>query len=212
MKRRSHGQCQGAFGPCCFELLAGQSHGGLAAGDDGLAGVVEIGGLHHLAVASGKAALSLVANLHHFGRVQAQHGGHGARAHRHRFLHGLGTKPHQGHGVGQTEGSAGHQRGVLAQGMTRHKVRGRATLGLPHAVSRDGSHQHHRLGVGGECQLFFGAFMDQLAQVLAERLAGLLQEGFHHRVVVPRVQHAHRLRALARKYKCKCRHINSATK
>jgi hypothetical protein len=88
VERRRHRQRQRALGAHALEGDTGGIHRGLGAGDHGLLGIVEVDGLHHLA--GGLRRLG-AAGPHHLG-LQPQDGGHGARAHRHGLLHGLGAQ------------------------------------------------------------------------------------------------------------------------
>jgi hypothetical protein len=175
------------------------STAGLAARDDGLHRVVEIDGLHHFRRVGPEAARGLGAALDHLGRLHAEDGRHRAHADGHGVLHGLRAKAHQRRGLRERQHAGSHQRGVFAQRMASHGGRLGAGLGHPGAVSGDAGNQHHRLRVGGQGQCLLGAFLDQPADVLAQRLGGFGQCLRDHRMVAPGVQHADRLRALAGK-------------
>ena len=92
--------------------------------------------------------------------------------------------------------------------MPGHRRRGCAAFCAPHPPCRHTRDQHHRLGVGGQRQRFLGAFLDQQTNIFAQGIRGFLQGLSHHRVVAPAVEHAHGLRALPRKDKCKRLHDN----
>ena len=121
-------------------------------------------------------------------------------------MHGLCPKAHQRCGLGQGERAGSNQRAVLAQGVACHHRRFGAPLGAPGAQRGDTGHQHHRLGVGGQGQGLFRAFVNELTDVLAQSLGGLGQGCAYRRVVAPGVQHAHSLGALAGKDKSKWFH------
>ncbi|MGF6537947.1 hypothetical protein OKW32_001233 [Paraburkholderia youngii] len=57
--------------------------------------------------------------------------------------------------------------------------RRRAARLLPRAIGSVGRGQHDRLGVGGEIEIFGGAFGDQLAEVLVECVGGFLNRLTH---------------------------------
>ncbi|MNX97670.1 hypothetical protein D3C86_1300450 [compost metagenome] len=196
MERRRHRQRQRALGALGLGDLAGLFHGGLVAGNHHLRGGVEIDGLDH--AGSGR----LGASRTHVVIGQAQDGGHAALAHRHGFLHRLCAEAHQRHSVSKRNHARGHQRRVLAQAVAGHQGRGRAAGVQPGAVHGHGGSQHHRLGVGREVQFFRRTFRDQAADVLPQRGGSFLQRGADHRVVGKRVEHADRLRALARENEC----------
>ena len=136
------------------------------------------------------------------GGIQAEDGRHRADTHRHRLLHRLRAQAHQRQGIGQGQCARGDQRAVLAQRMPGHRGRSGAALGEPGPPAGDACGQHHRLGVGGEVELFLGAAGDQAGDVLAERRGSFFQCGTDRRVVAPGVEHADGLRALPRKNKC----------
>ncbi len=87
--------------------------------------------------------------------------------------------------------------------------RQRAAFSTPDAPRSYARHQHHRLGVGGQRERLFGAILDQRADVLAQRVGSLPKRRQNGRMVAPGVEHAHGLRALTRKYKCKWLHLQS---
>ena len=198
MERCRHRQHEGALGTCGLEGFAGALHPDSRAGDDGLRRIVEIDGFRDFPVM----CVALRANVPHGGGIQPQNGGHCSCAHRHGLLHGGSAKPHQWRRLGQRERSCGHQSGIFSQRVTRQHDRPRPAFGAPHAPGRNARHQHHRLGVGGECQLFLAALTNQPAHVLAQGVRGLLQRGAHHGMVTPAIEHARRLGTLAGKDKC----------
>ena len=204
MKRRGDWQQQGALGALRLEQLTGFVDCGFAAGNHGLGRVIEVGSLHHLSAAFTKATADLGTARHHRSRRHAQNGGHGTRAHGHGVLHGLGPKAHQRRGLGQRQHARCHQGRILTQGVASQSRRGQACFGHPHAVGGDTGHQHHGLGVAGQAQGFFGAVVNQLAQVFTQGVRGFSQSLLDDGVFAPGVQHAHGLRALTRKNNGKC--------
>ena len=96
VERRRHRQRQGTLGAAGLEHFAGLFDRFPAAGDHGLRRIVEIHRLHDFGRVRAEAAHRLGTALDHLLRVHAQDGGHRTGAHRHRVLHRLGAKPHQG--------------------------------------------------------------------------------------------------------------------
>lgn len=85
--------------------------------------------------------------------------------------------------------------------MARHSGRRGAGFGDPGAVGGNTGHQHDGLRIGGQRQRLFGPFLDELADILAQRIRGFRQRLRNHRMIAPGVQHADGLRALAGKNK-----------
>ena len=83
-------------------------------------------------------------------------------------------------------------------------------FGAPRPVAGNAGTQHHRLGIGGQVQVVLRAVAHQRTQVLAERVRRLGQRIAHRRMVAPGIEHAHRLRALARKDECKSCHARGS--
>ena len=203
MERRRHRQRQGAFGAGSFEHFAGFFDGGFAASNHGLRGVVEVNGFDNFKAILAHSPRHLCATSYHFCSIQPQNRRHGAGADGHGFLHGCGAQAHQRRGLRQRQHARGHQRRVFAQRMPGHGGGQRAALGKPDAPRRHASHQHHRLGVGGQRQRLFGAVLNQAGNVFAQRVRGFLQRLHYSGVIAPAVQHTNRLRTLARKDKSK---------
>jgi len=90
--------------------------------------------------------------------------------------------------------------------MAGNDRRGSTALGQPSAVSGHSGHQHHRLGVGGQGQSLFRAFVDQVGHVFAQCVRGFFQGFAHGGMIAPSVEHTDRLRALTWKNKRKCGH------
>ena len=111
---------------------------------------------------------------------QAEDDGHAALPDRHRVLHRLGAEAHQRHRVLEADHAGGDQRRVFAEAVAGHHGRRRAAGGDPGAVHGDRRGQHHRLGVGGQVEVFFRAFGDQAAEVEAERV-GRFGDGVRRR-------------------------------
>jgi hypothetical protein len=125
-------------------------HAGLAAGDHGLLGVVEVG--RGPTSPLSRAACSQPA---HRAAVQAQHGGHRARAHRHRLLHGLGAEAHQRHASASVSAPAATSA-LYSPSECPATATGSARLRPARRGSRRRRPSASRLRVGGELQRSFG--------------------------------------------------------
>ena len=141
------------------------------------------------------------ASSYYFRSIQAKYGSHCTCAYGYGILHGLGSETYQWRGLGQAQDTTGNQCRVFAQRVPSYISGGNANFSHPHAVSRYTCHQHDRLGVGGQCQFFFGAFLDQSTHILTQGIRSFQHGLHHHRVITPSIQHANGLRALAWKYK-----------
>ena len=211
MKRCGHRQWQGAFGALGLEQRTGLVHRRLAACNHRLRRVVEVDGFNDFKAICGVFGHSprhFCANSYHFCSIQAQNRCHCARADGHGFLHGGSAQAHQWRSLCQRQHARGHQRRIRAQRVPGHCRRQRAAFSTPDAPRSYASHQHHRLGVGGQRQLFFGAVLNQARHVFAQRVRGFLQRLHHGGVLAPAIQHAHGLGALTGKDKSKRFHAN----
>ena len=110
MEGRAHGKHYGAARAFCFGESRGFFDGGERAGDDGLAGRVEVGGGDGLACFG----FGFAAGFGYLRRVQSQDGGHGALTRRDGQLHGAAAGSYGADGIGKAEGSGGYVRGPLA--------------------------------------------------------------------------------------------------
>ena len=207
MKGRRHRQRQRTLGTVGLEDFTGLLDGRLGAGDHGLGRIVEVHGFDHFVRIRTEGLHHLGAACDHLGRLHPEDGGHGTGAHRHGLLHGLGAKAHQWHSLRQRQHTGGHHGRILAQGMASHSGRRNAGLAHPDTVGSNAGHQHHGLGIGGERQDLLGAVLDQLPQVFTQGIGGFLQRFAHFWMVAPGVEHADRLRPLARKDKGKRFHL-----
>jgi hypothetical protein len=168
MKRRRHRQRQRALGTLCLEHLAGALHRRLAAGNHGLAGSLKLAASTTSALpgwpkppaspqrtwrSPSAASMPSTAAI-------------APGAHRHGVLHRLRTKTHQRRRLPPASVTpAGNQRRILTQRMAGHHLRRQPDFGHPDPVGRHAGHQHHRLGVGGQCQRLLGALLDQCTNV-----------------------------------------------
>ena len=151
---------------------------------------------------------SLFGGLQRFLELDAEQGGHGALAYRHRRLHRLAAQLEQLCGRRQINRSCRAQRAIFAQAVSRDigkADRHIARLPLERAEHRDRVGHDRGLRVLGQLQLVCRTFGHQLEQVLAERLVDL----FEHRARLGArfgqgLAHADLLTALSRKNECAC--------
>ncbi len=132
MEGRAYGKHDGAFCAAGLGQRGGLFDRGQCAGDDRLAGRVEICGR------DGQAGLfgGLPADFVHLGGVEREDGGHGALTGGNGQLHGAAARLDGAHGVGKAEGSGGHVGAPLAEGVTGGQGRFNAMLGQ-HAPGGD---------------------------------------------------------------------------
>ena len=124
-----------------------------------------------------------------------------------RWLDELGAQAHKAQRVFEFHDASDAGRGVFAQAVAGDDRRQRTAGGDPGAVHGHAGGQHDRLGVGGERQRLFGAFLDQLGDVFAQRIRSFLERFEQDRMVAPGVEHADRLGTLARKNECEMVHV-----
>jgi len=186
MERCRHRQGQRAFGACGLEGVASLFDGGLAAGNHGLGRIVEVDGLDNFNTVLPHGACHFGATSYYFCSIQAHDGSHGAGAHGHGLLHGGGAQAHQRRSLRQRQHARGHQRRIFTQRMPCHCRRQRTAFGQPDTPRGHSGHEHHRLGIGGQRQQLFRAFMDQPGHVFAQGVRRLLQRLHHGRMTRPR--------------------------
>ena len=191
-----------ALGAQAFEHFASLLNGGLGAGNHGLTGVVEIDSLDHLCTRAHLRG-DFGTTVNHLGSIQPQNGCHGPRADGHSFLHGCSAQTHQRRCLRQCQRTGSHQGRILAQRMPGYGCGQGTAFSTPGAPAGHACHQHDGLGVGSERQGFFGAFVNQLADVFAQGVRGFFQSFCHGGVLAPGVEHADCLRTLAGKDECK---------
>jgi hypothetical protein len=172
MERCRHRQRQRALGACGLEGFAGlprrpccrrsRSAGSLKLTASTTSPLAAHGG-------------RLGATSYHFCSIQAQNRGHGARAHRHRLLHGCSAQAHQRRAWASVS-TPDATNALYSPSEWPATAAGKAPPSARQTRhSRDARHQHHRLGVGGQGQRFLGAFVDQAAHVFAQGVRRLLQ-------------------------------------
>ena len=174
--------------PSSLACAAGRGDALGRAGDDDLAGGVVVGD-PHVVVGAAAGDLDLVV-------VEAEHGGHRARAGQAGVVHRLGPLDDEAHAVVEAERAGGGERGVLAEAVAGAEARldAEALDGVEHHQAGD---ERGELGVAGVPQLVGVGVEQQRGDVALGDLAGLLDE-LPALVVDPRAAHAGPLRALAR--------------
>ena len=161
-----------AWRPCAFSTSQAFSTRGLAAGDHGLRRIVEVDRFDRLRRAAPKPHCLGAAGDAPVG-VQAQDRGHRAGADRHRLLHRLRAKAHQRHRIAPASARRRRPAPMYSPSEWPATTAGSAPPSAqPGAIAGDAGDQHHRLRVGRQVQRFLRAFVDQLADVLAQRVGG----------------------------------------
>ncbi len=133
--------------------------------------------------------------------VQPQDHGHGADAFRHRRLHAAPAFGNQCNRLAEIDGAGADQCGVFTQAVPGHQRRPGTTVCLPCAPHGDTGSQHGGLGPVCPVELVFRALLDQLPEIVAQRVAGLGEGGRYLRIVRgQRREHADRLGTLSREH------------
>ena len=105
--------------------------------------------------------------------LESQDGRHRADARRHRLLHGLCAKAHERHRVGKIDRTTRNQGAVFTQTMARRYRRRSPFIRDPCAMKRDVRREHYRLRIDREIELFPRPVLNELPEVLADRVRGL---------------------------------------
>ena len=161
-------------------------------GDHDLAGGVEVGD-PHVVVGAPAGDLDLIV-------VEAEHGGHRARALEAGVVHRVGPLDDEADAVVEAERAGGRERRVLAEAVAGAEARldAEAFDGVEHHQARD---ERRQLGVAGVLQLVGVGVEQQLADVAPGDLARLVDE-LPALVVDPRSTHAGTLRSLTGEREC----------
>ena len=147
---------------------------GLVPGDDDLTAAIVVGGLAHLTLRGlGRDGGGLL-------EIDAEQRGHGARADRHRLLHGAAA---DAHAAGQhrrcRQRTRRRQRRILAERMTGDELRVAreidAGLGFEHPHGRERYRHQRGLRILRQRQGLGRPFPDDLGELLAERLVDLFE-------------------------------------
>ena len=166
-----------------------------SAGDNYLAGAVEVNSLHSCA----HFGLHGLADFYDFVAVQAQNCGHGALAHGHSLLHELATLVHCHNCVSELHGTYIYQSGIFAQAVAGGHSAANAML-FEHSTAGGAGGKDSRLGVGGQLQVGGRAFEAHLANGIAQGFISLGENLSYNRVfIIECLAHTHGLGALSRK-------------
>jgi hypothetical protein len=161
-------QWQGFPGATCFGEITGLVNAICFAGDDNLAGAIEIGEVDSGGCADSTGGFFLESN----------DGGHGALGDVAGFLHEPATLPHEFKSNGERHDARGSEGGEFTQGQAGSGMEGEFREARAQQFEGNPTDEiNARLCMLGACQLIFGTIEAETCEVISKQLVGLVKEG-----------------------------------
>ena len=148
------------------------------AGDDDLAGAVEVDGLDRAALGR-----NLSTDVFDLIFSQAEDSGHAAFTEGYSFLHELAAEADRADGVSKGQGAGSDEGRIFAETVAGSNVRCQSFLGEDAAAGRAGR-QDSRLCIIGLHEFFIGTFKAELGQGETQSVVGFFKKLFDNGICV----------------------------
>ncbi len=173
MRGHAHRQQHRALGAAGLGGIDRTRHRRRIAGDDGLAGRIEIHGFDHFALRRFPAGRVEIRVL------EPEDRRHRTLPQRHGLLHHLAAEADDVDGRLEVHGVGAHQRGVFTEAVSRHRHGPRPAATDPDPPRRDPGRQHRRLRALRGAELGLGPVLAERPEVVAEHVARFGKGGTH---------------------------------